>query len=333
MKIGITDKNKEYIINLEPITQLCGVCFEKKNFIVKSICKYFSSSKYEQCEDNMHENIKINGEKTGRKYFSAFHISSREQLIQSIKISKSSLMMQYLSGIYSEIPYQWIIDQIQENLDKLYLEINKEIQNKIDCIEIGHYTKNIMEIIQSSDVSGTDETTLESLPNKELIMAYIGILQEIQKKSPCKTLIIIENIDHFISYKDYKEILNKMLQFSNDFDVWFIVTTSIEGYVVLNQSLIEGINVINDCIFSFPDMEHMVSFIRKKYPTETIFEEKEICENIIPVIQNIGCENYKYDMRKSVMLKLLQNSLGIPLILKNIINSIEKAFLTDKSML
>ncbi len=33
------------------------------------------------------------------------------------------------------------------------------------------------------------------------------------------------------------------------------------------------------------------------------------------------------------MLKLLQNSLGIPLILKNIINSIEKAFLTDKSML
>lgn len=281
----------------------------------------------------MHENIKINGEKTGRKYFSAFHISSREQLIQSIKISKSSLMMQYLSGIYSEIPYQWIIDQIQENLDKLYLEINKEIQNKIDCIEIGHYTKNIMEIIQSSDVSGTDETALESLPNKELIMAYIGILQEIQKKSPCKTLIIIENIDHFISYKDYKEILNKMLQFSNDFDVWFIVTTSIEGYVVLNQSLIEGINVINDCIFSFPDMEHMVSFIRKKYPTETIFEEKEICENIIPVIQNIGCENYKYDMRKSVMLKLLQNSLGIPLILKNIINSIEKAFLTDKSML
>lgn len=333
MKIEITDKNKEYTINIEPVTQLCGVCFEKKNFIIKSIYKYFSLSKYEQYEENMHENVKINGEKTGRKYFSAFHISSREQLIQSIKISKSSLMMQYLSGIYSEIPYQWIIDQIQENLDKLYLEINREIQNKIDYIEIGHYTKNILEIIQSSDVSGTDETALESLPNKELIMAYIGILQEIQKKSPCKTLIIIENIDHFISYKDYKEILNKMLQFSNDFDVWFIVTTSIEGYVVLNQSLIEGINVINDCIFSFPDMEHMVSFIRKKYPTETIFEEKEICENIIPVIQNIGCENYKYDMRKSVMLKLLQNSLGIPLILKNIINSIEKAFLTDKSML
>lgn len=332
MKIGITNKNTEYIINLEPVTQLCGVCFEKKNFIVKSICKYFSSSKYEQCEDNIHENIKINGEKTGRKYFSTLHISSREQLIQSIKISKSSLMMQYLSGIYPEIPYQWIIDQIQENLDKLYLEINKEIQNKIGNIEIGHYTKNIMEIIQSSDVSGTDETALESLPNKELIMAYIGILQEIQKKSPCKTLIIIENIDHFISYKDYKEILNKMLQFSNDFDVWFIVTTSIEGYVVLNQNLIEGTNVINDCIFSFPDMEHMVSFIRKKYPTETIFEEKEICENIISVIQNIGCENYKCNMKKSVMLKLLQNSLGIPLILKNIINPVEKAFLTDKNM-
>lgn len=333
MKIEITDKNTEYIINLEPVTQLCGICFEKKDFIIKSLCKYFSSSKYEQYEDNMHENIKINGEKTGRKYFSAFHISSREQLIQSAKISKSSLMMQYLSSIYSEIPYQWIIDQIQENLDKLYLEINKEIQNKIKCIEIGHYTKNILEIIQSSDISGTDETALESLPNMELLLTYIGILQEIQKKCPCKTLIIIENIDHFINYQDYKKILNKMVQFSNSFDAWFILTTSIEGYVVLNRNLIEGINVINDCIFSFPDMEHIISFIRKKYPTEKIFEESEICENIIPVIQNIGCENYKYNMRKSVMLKLLQNSLGIPLILKNIINSIEKAFLADKNVL
>ncbi|MCI9079087.1 MAG: hypothetical protein HFH68_09240 [Lachnospiraceae bacterium] len=333
MKVGITNKSTEYIINLEPVTQLCGVSFEKKNFIIKSLYKYFSSSKYEQFEENMHENIKINDEKTGRKYFSTFHVSTREQLIQSLKISKSSLMNQYLAGMYSEIPYQWIIDQIQESLDKLYLEINKEIQNKIGCMEIGHYTKNILEIIQSSDISGTNETALENLPNMELLSAYIRTLQEIQRKYPCKTLIIIENADHLVSYNDYKKLLNTMEEFCNNSDVWFIITTSTEGYVVLNENLIEGVNVINDCIFSFPDMEHIISFIRKRYPVENIFTEMEICENIIPIIQNIGCENYKYDMRKSVMLKLLQNSLGIPLTFKNIINSIEKAFLSDKNML
>lgn len=64
-----------------------------------------------------------------------------------------------------------------------------------------------------------------------------------------------------------------MVQFSNSFDAWFIVTTSIEGYVVLNRNLIEGINVINDCIFSFPDMEHIISFIRKNIPQKKFFKK------------------------------------------------------------
>lgn len=332
MKIKITEKNTEYIINLEPITQLCGIAFEKKHFIIKSLCKYFSSSKYEQYENNMFENIKINGEKTGRKYFSVLHISSREQLIQAVKISKSSVSMQYLSGMYTEFSCQNIIEQISENLDKLYLEINKEIQNKIGYIEIGHNTKNILEIIQSSDISGINENVLENLSNIELLQAYTNLLFEIQKKSPHRKLIIIENIDHLINYTDYQKIIKKMEQFSNSFDVWFIVLTSTEGYAILNQDLIEGINIVNDHIFSFPDMEHTISFIKKRYPIETSLEEKDICKNILSVIQNIGRENYKYHMSGNVLLKLFQYDIGIPVLFENLINPIEKAFLSDKTM-
>ncbi len=333
MKTIITNKNTEYIINLEQVTQLCGVAFDKKQFIIQSLCKYFSSSKYEQYENHMIDNIKINGEKTGRKYFSVLHISSREQLIQSARISKSSLAMQYLSNIYTEFPCQQVINQITENLDKLYLDINKEIQKKIGYIEIGHYTKNILEIIHSSDISGIDENALENLSNMELLSVYINMLWEIQKKSPGKMLIIIENTDHLINYKEYKQILDKMQQFSKDFDVWFIVSTSTEGYAVLNKDLAEGINIINDFIFSLPDMEHIVSFIRKNYPLETTLEEKNICESIVQVIHNIGRENYNYYFQGNIMLKLFQNSLGLPVIFKNLTNSIEKAFLIDKNML
>lgn len=332
MKIKIIDKNTEYMINLEPVTQLCGISFEKKHFIIKSLCKYFSSSKYEQYENNMFENIRINGEKTGRKYFSVLHISSREQLIQALNISKSSMAAQYLSCIYTKFSCQNIIEQIRENLDKLYLEINEEIQNKIGCIEIGHDTKNILEIIQSSNIFGINGNTLESLSNMELLLVYINLLKEIQKKSPYKTLIIIENIDHLINYTDYQQIIKIMGKFSNSFDVWFIVSTSTEGYAILDNNLIEGINIINDYIFSFPDIEHTISFIKKRYPIETTLNETDIYENILPIIQNIGRENYKYHMRGNVLLKLFQNSIGIPVLFENLIGSIEKAFLLDKTV-
>ncbi len=51
------------------------------------------------------------------------------------------------------------------------------------------------------------------------------------------------------------------------------------------------------------------------------------------VIQNIGCENYNYYFKGSIILKILQNSLYIPVTYKNYIDSIEKAFLMDKNMI
>lgn len=333
MKTAIINGNTEYIINLEPITQLCGISFNKKNFIINSLYKYFSNSKYEYYEINMQENIKINGEKTSRRYFNTFKISSREQLLQSVKISKSSIMMQYISTKYTNFNCQKIIDKISENLEKLYLEINQELQNNIGYIKIVHHTKNIMEIIQNSDISGTEEKALENLPNIDLLLVYINILWEMQKIYPDKTLIIIENIDHLISYKEYKLFLEKIQQFSKNFDIWFILSTSIEGYVVLNQDNIEGINIINDCIFSFSDIDHVISFIQKKYPIEIPLNKEEIFENIRMIIQNIGCENYNYYFKGSILLKIFQNSMYIPITYKNFINSIEKAFLMDKSMI
>ena len=70
-----------------------------------------------------------------------FKTSSREQLIKSVKISKSSIMMQYISTKYTSFNCQKIIDKISENLEKLYLEINQALQNSIGYIEVVHHTK------------------------------------------------------------------------------------------------------------------------------------------------------------------------------------------------
>ncbi len=37
---------------------------------------------------------------------------------------------------------------------------------------------------------------------------------------------------------------------------------SIEGFVVVDERSIEGINVVNHCIFSFPELEQVVKFFK-----------------------------------------------------------------------
>lgn len=329
MKVEIMYLNSKYEIQLEQITQLCGVNFERKQYIVQSLCKYFSNSKYALYEEQMQDNIRIEGEVVGRKYFSLFHISSRENLISAIKISKSSLLMQYLQGRYTEFACQTIMDKIEEDLEHLYLELNKDVESQMKHIKLGYDSKNLLEIIQSSNVYGIGEKPLENLSNEELLDIYLELLKNIQQRSPDKIMIIIENIDHLLDYNTYQKLLNKVVQFCEELDIWFIFSTSIEGFVVVNEWLIEGINVINDCLFAFPEMERILIFLQSRYPYRTNMQKEEIITQIRSVIQNIGREDYTINIRSNVILKLIQSTLCLRTKFEGGINTIENAFLAD----
>jgi hypothetical protein len=332
LNIQITNKHEEYEIHLEPITQLCGVDFDKKQFIIKSLYKHFSNSKYDVYEEFMQDNIRIDNTEIGRKYFSVFRIESRADLINAIKITKSSLMMKYLTGEYSEFECQQIIDAISENLEQLYLILNENIANCMEHIEIGYRINQLMDIIQSSEIMGAGHKSLENLSNLELLMTYLDLLHQIQRKSPNKTMVIFDNMDHFIKYSDYLKFLGKAEGLTHEFDIWFVFLTSTEQYVAIDESNIEGINVINDVIFSFPEIEQMLLFLKRNYPLEIEFSVSEVCEELRCIIQNIGRQNYINSLRSNVFLKLIQNSLCISMTSKNDINSIERTFLRSKNV-
>lgn len=332
MKIQVLYPYEEVEIHLEQITQLCGVEFEKKQYIIQSLYKYFSNERYALYEESMQDNIRVQGESVGRKYFSCFRISSRKNLIDAIKISKSSLMLRCIEEKFTEFKYQNILNQIEENLEQLYLKLNTDLQMSIRDVEIGYSRKNLMEIIQTSDIYGVGEEPLESLSNSELFIIYIDILWELQRKKPEKYLVIVENIDHLLNYELYKEVIDKVSGFCDEFDVWFIFSMSIEGFVVIDERLIQGINVINHCIFSFPEMEYIMEFIQNQYPCQIKLSPKKICEEIRMIIQNIGNEEYSIYLKSNVLIKMFQQTLSIKTPLKSGMNNIENAFLTGRDV-
>ncbi len=72
LKIQISRSIIEYEIQMEQLAQLCGVDFEKVRYIIQSLYKYFSGGKYASYEEQMQDNIRIEGRKVGRKYFLFF---------------------------------------------------------------------------------------------------------------------------------------------------------------------------------------------------------------------------------------------------------------------
>lgn len=326
-------RNIYYEISLLQITQLCGTDFTKKNFILTSINKYFSSAKYAQYEENYQDNIRIDGEKVGRKYFLSQRISSREDLINMMKITKSSVMMKYLTSCMTEFTCQKELDCIAQHLDKLYLEINDILRKHVDTVEISYEQRNLMDIIQSSKVFGKENVAIEQLSNYELLETYFDLLKQVQMRSPEKIMIIIENIDHLVGYDEYLLLFDKMHALVNEFTIWFVITTSIEGFVVMKREFMSGINIINDIIFVLPEIEKLYYFMKERYPCEKEIDFQIIEECIKIVIQKIGQSGYVVNMESAVMLKLINDSLCINGISDITLNQLESCFLNGKNML
>lgn len=329
MRVEITDRNETYEINLQQITQLLGINMKKKQFILDSLDKFFSGARYSSYEENMQDNVRIERQKVGRKYFSSHRIHTRENLIKDIKISKTSMMMQYLLARFTDFECRLEQDAIAEHLERLYLCVNEELAKTIGNIEISYDTKNMLEVLSESMVCGVDGKGIEQLSNYELLETYLDLFVQLQKREPQKMLILIENIDHLLDYEEYEKIYLKMQQIVDEYDCWFVVSASIHGFIVLNTESIEGIQVINDTVFSFPSYEHIFTFLKEEYPIEREWSEIEVLGGLKDTIQYVGKENCSIDFKGNVFLKLINQTLDIKTVASNTVNSIEMAFLMD----
>ena len=142
MILKVTDYEKQYKIRLEPLTQLYGLNVQRKHYILESLRKYFSSFKYSEEKSKWRDNVFIDDENVGRKYFSVTSISCREDLINEIKISKQSMLSKYIQCLLQEFDWQKRIEIIDEQLAHIFLELNEKM-SEIGPIELNYSTSEI----------------------------------------------------------------------------------------------------------------------------------------------------------------------------------------------
>lgn len=156
---------------MKPITQLCGQNIPKKSYILESIRRYFSAYKYSEERNKWRNNVKIDDELVGRKFFTVLSVSGVVDLLMWIKWSKQSLMVEYVRGLMQEFDWQLHLRTIHGELEEMFQMINKDL-NHLGDIELIYAESDVWEMVQKSSVVGNEQTSLEDKNNFDLLTIF-----------------------------------------------------------------------------------------------------------------------------------------------------------------
>lgn len=309
MNVKVLDFEKEYHFKLMPITQLCGENIRSKNYILESIRRYFSGYRYAEERNRWRDNVYIEGKLAGRKQFSVISITKKQDIIDLIRLSKQSLMMEYIKSIVQEFDGQIHMEVVSQQLEQIFLKLNENLKN-LGNVEVTFEQSGIWEMVQKSEIKCGNEGNLEDLEEEELLHIFFNLLNQVLIHVPRSMIVIIENIDHLITREKYEEIYYTAKEVSKSFDAKFIFTNSMKAYPLIDWEYIEGITILNDEIFSLPTKEHIVDFVHEQYPRNVSMTEREIEEILKNILQDIGKQKYLVGLKEQVVCKMFNTSLG-----------------------
>lgn len=316
-------------LNIECITQLCGINVQKKNYIIQNIVKYFSNTKYAEYEDKDDCVIKIDNEVVGRKYYTTYYIANINDLISNIQISKNSIMKKYVDYVNSKYDNQLIYEDIVAGYEKIFAKINNNMKESGIGLMLDFMEEKITDVAQLAITRTLELGYIEKMSNYDLYVEYIKIMKAYYKDNPDKILLVLENIDHYLNIEQYFSLMRQLEIMTLELDINIIVTTSIRGFAYINEKNITGINVINDEVFSMPIIEELQKFFEENYPCNYNINEKDMIYNITQIIHDIGIDGYSQLGKEYVFLKLLDESIGVHMGKCDVKNNMEKAFLEE----
>ncbi len=310
MRLRVTQNQKKYDLSFMPVTQLAGTNVAVKSFIIDSLCKHFSSDKYKEYEECYIDNITLDGEVPGRKQWESTRITNKEDLVNALLLGKTSIVTKCIKQYVTGFDCQNELLKIDEILLHVFDEINKAIFRD-KKIELQYSQEDLFSMIQKTDIKTTEGYDLHTLDTGKLLDLFFDIIEKQQLLIPEKRLYVFENIDHIITSTKYHKVIERCLNLSEKFNVWFVFTVSLRNYIYFNSSVITGINVINENIFTFPEYERILSFVMDNYPSEKEWKEEELNDAIRSTVHSIGVNNSVVQPQYDVILKLINESLGI----------------------
>lgn len=309
MNLSICEYNKSYEFNISNITQVLGVNFRSKQFVCDSLIKHFSQYKYQVYDEYMENNIRINGEIPGRREYKIISIKNREELIEQIKMSKNTLIYEYVNNIIETLSCQKQLNIIDEILTKIYMIINEKIEHEIGAICLDYDMQNLLNIVSKSDVLAISGTEIELISNYELFCILFKLVKEINKANLEKIIILLPDIDHLLTSREYEKTMSLLMDYDKMVYVCSFISTN--NYLYLSKDIMESVVVLNSTIFQVPCYDVLESFIIDHYPLNCEFTEIEIFNILKKTLNLIGIEDDKISYNELLVKKMINKALCV----------------------
>ena len=297
MKMNISHPYKDNIsLSFDQFTQIVGQDQQLKYYIWQILLWYFGGKKYSE------EDLVL------------FEQNEPKILIDDTMVSRSEFSVIQVSNI-NEIMEQ--IEKINDNLDRISLLLNQKLNLQIDDIIYHTEAKyfNTNQLIQKNFLPyfGTNDKNIsfEFVDNKTKFLLFLSMLEVMATNSSEKFLLVLRNLDDFLSYNDFVECCEKMEFLTNHSNSLYIVLfPSNEGYLHVTKEVLEEINIVSDYVDHFYSLEFMYDRFTNQYPINQIPDEQEFLTSL----RKIGSYLFSSDIlhmslsvEDQVALKILNN--------------------------
>lgn len=153
-------------------------------------------------------------------------------------------MKKHVDYINSKYDNQLIYEDIVAGYEKIFAKINSNMKESGIGLMLDFTEEKITDIAQLGVTRTLELGYIEKMSNYDLYVEYIKIMKAYYKGNPDKILLVLENIDHYLNVEQYFSLMRQLEIMTLELDINIIVTTSIRGFVYINEKTLRELMLL-----------------------------------------------------------------------------------------
>ncbi len=321
MKFFVQHPYKERIeLNIGAITQIVGQNNELKYYTWQILSWYFGGRKYSSEDLSIFDYeeptiLDETGEIVKRSSYHYIDISSFKDFLEQMEYKKGTLAHDYLSKVVNQVDIVAHLEKINEQVEIIEGAMNQHINLNSGKVEY-HLENSPLTLDQLLTKNFSPFFAIENknlsfewVSNTDKLTFFLEMLDRLLSQTIEKYLIVLKNIDSFISKESYDSFYKQIGQLVKKYpNLTFILFPSDQGYLKIVEENSKFVNILSDQVEHLYDVEFMYERVVQYYPSNNFPGREEFrisLETVTPYLLTKMLTQPSLSLVDSVILNIL----------------------------
>jgi len=251
---------------------------------------------------------------------SSYHyidISSFKDLLEQMEYKKGTLAHGYLSKIVNQVDIVAHLEKINEQVELIEGVMNGDIN--LNCGQVEYHLENrpitldqlLTKNFSPFFVIENKNLSFEWVSNTDKLSLFLEMLDGLLSQTTEKYLIVLKNIDSFISEEFYDSFYKEIGQLVKKYpNLTFILFPSDQGYLKIDEENSKFVNILSDQAEHLYDVEFMYERVKKHYPSNNFPTREDFrmsLETVTPYLLTKMLRQPSLSLIDSVILNILNH--------------------------